>query len=223
MDGQIKKNTAEKRMSSSYITAKSEERIGAVRARYLEMIAELKNNDYVYITDQSGALVGIVSAKEIFAAKETDPISGIMKKDVARVRAGTKQERVATLALLHDFDAIPVVDKENKLIGVVPSGEILNILHEENVEDFLKMAGIHKTNGRPILDAEKVGPLKFAELRVPWLIVGLFGGILAASVIEFFHDSLTELFVLASFIPLVVYIAGAIASQSMTIFIRSSA
>lgn len=212
--------TAGERMSQSYLTASPDESVRAVRARYLKAIPELKNNDYIYVTNGAGALIGVFSVKEAFAAKESEKVSKIMKRDVVRVRVGTRQERVAILAMQHDFDAIPVVDKEDKLVGVVPSGAILDILYEEHVDDFLKIAGIHRHHTYPLLEAEKVGPVKAAELRIPWLVIGLLGGIVAAAIIELFEGALTEVFVLAAFIPLVVYIAGAIAAQTTTLFIR---
>ena len=218
-DKKLPARHAKARMSGSYISAHPNETMASVSGRFLNMIPTLQNNDYVYVTDDSGILVGVLSVKDLFATPSKVKVADVMRKEVIKVKAGSHQETVAILAMKYDFDAIPVVDKEGKLLGVVPSKTILDILYEENADDFLKIAGVGK-HGIPLLDVDKVGPVKSAEARVPWLIVGLFGGILASAVMDAFQNSLTEFFILASFIPLIAYLSGAVSAQTTALFLR---
>lgn len=88
-------------------------------------------------------MTGVISAEEIFRLPKTTSVSQIMKKAVVKVRPHIDQERVAMLAIRHNLKAIPVVDAEDKFLGAVPSDVILNILHQENIEDILRSAGVH--------------------------------------------------------------------------------
>ena len=139
---------------------------------------------------------------------------------LSKVGPHLDQERVAILALKHNLKSVPVVDKKNIFLGVVPSDIILEILHSEDVEDILRFAGISKYNSfaDKILQAS---PFVLTKIRLPWLILGLFGGILAAQIVQFFESSLRTHFVLAAFIPLIVYMADAVGTQTETLFIRS--
>ncbi len=126
-----------------------------------------------------------------------------MKKDIVVAHPTTHQEKVAILALKHNIKAIPVVDKENHLLGVVPSDIILDILHNENVEDALLTAGVDrfKDPARSIIEASAF--LHFKK-RFPWLILGLIGGMIAAFVVSGFEESLNVQIILAAFIPAIV-------------------
>jgi magnesium transporter len=141
-------------------------------------------------------------------------------ENVIAVRPHTHQERAALLALEHSLKAIPVTDKDGKLLGVVPSDVILTILHSEHVHDTLLSAGISPSSD-PAATLLKAPATTHFRRRLPWLLVGLAGGVFAAGVVSAFHASLEAQIVLASFIPVVVYIADAVGSQSQTVFIRS--
>jgi magnesium transporter len=128
----------------------------------------------------------------------------------------TDQERVAIQAVEYNLKALPVVDQNHRLLGVVPSDAILSVLHAEGIEDMLRTVGI-QSSGKEIMSASVVSAFK---QRIPWLIVGLFGGLAAASLISGFEGALREQLLLAAFIPAVVYIADAVGGQSQTVFVR---
>lgn len=195
----------------------SGQRIFDVKKMLFEKIPGLETINYIYVVDKKRKLLGIFSIKEIFRRSEETVVEEIMEKEIIKVRPHTDQERVAILALKNNLKAIPVVDREGKFLGIVPSDIILNILHSENVEDFLKAAGIHS----PLQKVLKGSPLFLAKIRLPWLILGLLGGILAAYIIDFFEAPLKSHFVLAAFIPLMLYLASAAGTQTETLFIRS--
>lgn len=186
----------------------------------------LKNNfdfiDYIYIIDDKEKLVGIISAKDIFKFKKNSPLKKIMNREVISVRANTDQERVALLALKNNLKSIPVVDKENKLLGAISAHTIFRILHSEGIEDVLRSAGIRKFKD-PAIDIINASATTHFKKRLPWLVLGLIGGILAAIIVNHFENLLDLYIILAAFIPAVVYMSDAVGSQAQTIFIRSMA
>jgi len=211
--------SAGRRMVDNVPTALSEETIIDIRKRLFEKAEDFETLNYIYVLDKDKKLIGVLSLKDVFQKSEEVKIEDLMVKAPVSVRPSTDQERVAILALKHNLKAIPVVNKENTFLGVVPSDVILEILHSENVEDMLRFAGISKRN-----TALNKAPVSImAKLRLPWLIFGLLGGLLAAQIVTFFEEALTIHFVLAAFIPLIVYMADAVGVQAQTLFIRNLA
>jgi len=206
-------------MVANVPTARPGERISDVKKMLFEEMKELETINYIYVIDKERKLVGIFSIKEVFRKPEETRVSEVMQTEIIKAHPYTDQERVAILALTHNLKSIPVVDKDSHFLGVVPSDIILNILHSENVEDFLKSAGIHS----PLAKTLRGSPVFLAKARTPWLILGLFGGIFAAEIVEFFETTLKAHFILAAFIPLIVYMSGAVGAQTETLFIRSLA
>lgn len=194
-----------------------EARILDVKKMLFERMKELETINYIYVVDKERKLVGVFSIKEIFRKPEEIVVREIMETKIIKTHFYTDQERVAILALNHNLKSIPVVDKDNHFLGVVPSDIILDILHSEHVEDFLKSAGIHS----PLAKTIGGSSLFLAKVRIPWLVLGLFGGIFAAQIVEFFETPLKTHFILAAFIPLIVYIADAVGTQTETLFIRN--
>ncbi len=177
----------------------------------------LKTINYFYVIDGENKLIGVFSIKEIYHHPDDLKVKNLMQTKIFKVLSEAHQEEVAILALKHSLKAIPVVDKDNHFLGVVPSDVILHILHSEHVEDFLKSVGVVGQ----FMNLEAMSPWLLAKARIPWLVFGLFGGIFAASIVSFFESSIKSYFILAAFIPLIVYMADAVGSQTQTIFIRN--
>lgn len=193
------------------------QRISDVKKLLFEKIKELETINYLYVVSRERKLLGVFSIKEIFRKTPETKVEEIMEKELVKVRPYTDQERVAILALRSNLKSIPVVDKDDKFLGVVPSDIILDILHSENVEDFLKSVGI----SGPLKRTLEGSSVFLAKARIPWLVLGLFGGILSAKIIDFFEAPLKSYFILAAFIPLMLYIASAVGAQTETLFIRN--
>jgi magnesium transporter len=217
LDKKLPLESAGRRMIKEVPLAYPEDNILAVRNMLFEKMKELETINYIYVVDKEKKLLGVFSIKEVFRKPEKTRVEAIMEREVVKVRPYTDQERVAILALKNNLKAVPVVDKEEKFLGVIPSDVVLEILHSENVEDFLKVAGIHS----PIQKTLRGSSLFLAKARIPWLILGLFGGIFAAQIISFFETPLKDYFTLVAFIPLIVYLSGAVSVQTQTLFIRS--
>lgn len=173
--------------------------------------------DYIYVLDSNGMLVGVVSLSNLFRAPDDKPLQDLMDTDLVFVKPETDQEQVALLALRHGFKSIPVVE-DGRLKGAVPAHEILRIFHDEHVEDLLKEAGVvHRSLGK------NINILRQIKARLPWLLYGVLGGMLAAVIVTYFESALEEQILLAAFIPVIVYLADAVGNQVQTIYVRAYA
>lgn len=199
---------------------KTTDTISKVEKNLLEKIKELDTINYIYIVDDGQKLKGVISVKEIFRQPKETLVSEIMEEKLVRARLHTDQERVAFLAIKYNLKAIPVVDKTDKLLGVVSSDTILDILNKEATEDILHLAGVQRFDTMAI-DVTKTPSKAIIWARLPWLIAGLIGGILAARILGFFEATLETQIVFAFFIPVMLYMSNAVAIQSQTMFIRS--
>lgn len=179
--------------------------------------SEYETIDYIYVL-KNRQLVGVVSLHELFSASPTKKVDEVMTTDIAYVHAQSDQEKVATVALAQNIKAVPVLDTENQFVGVVTSDTILQVLRDEQTEDILKFAGVSFTASERLSQFTIIEHLKS---RLPWLLLGLAGGVLAAVVVERFTDILQDTLILAAFIPAIVYIADAVGSQTQMVYVRS--
>jgi len=177
--------------------------------------------NYIYVIDHQKKLLGVFSIKDIFINNRETLVQKVMITKVFKVRAHTDQEHVTKLALKHNLKAVPVVDKNDTLLGIISSDTILRVLNFEHSEDLLYGEGINKINLASSIIHGRLKPLVFA--RLPWLLFGLFGGLVAAQVIGGFEKLLATQISLVLFIPVIVYMSDAVGSQSQIIFIRSLA
>jgi len=216
------KESAGRRMVENVPTCYPEEKILDIRKKLLEKAKEFETLNYIYVVDKEKKLVGVFSIKEVFQRPEKTKVEDLMERRIIKVGPYTDQERVVILALKNNLKSIPVVNKEGYFFGAVPSDTILEILHSEHMEDFLRLAGIRKNGYFPeMLIKTPAGIL--AKRRLPWFFLGLLGGIFAAQIVNFFETSLGHHLILAAFIPLIVYMADAVGAQAQTLFIRSLA
>ena len=170
---------------------------------------------YVYVVDDKEKLVGVISLRNLVTSKNTKKLREVMIKDIHAVTSDTDQEEVAKIVAQYNYLALPVVNKQNKFLGIVTIDDIVDIIRQEASEDFLQMAGVGKD--REIL---LKSPLENAQSRAPWIFASLIGGICAAAIIESFDELLKEMIVLAAFIPVIIGMGGNIGTQSSTIVVR---
>jgi magnesium transporter len=175
--------------------------------------------ELVCVTDESGRLTGALPSARLFSLEPRVVLGEIMDRAFPRVRADDDQERAASLALHHRVDALPVVDREGRLLGVMPSQALLQVLRREHVEDLHVLAGIRREASQA-RHAIEDPPLRRARHRLPWLFVGLAGGALATLVMAGFEATLRETVAVAFFIPALVYLADAVGTQSEAIAVR---
>jgi magnesium transporter len=200
-----------------------EQTIGDVYEFLRKRAAEYDTINYVYVVDTARVLRGVLSVREIFSMDRSCVVGHVCVKDpLYCVHPSSHQERAAYLALRHGIKAIPVVDSHGTFLGEVAADSILRILHKEMHEDTLRRAGI--THPAAVhSNVFKLSLLSSFRHRIPWLLLGLFGGVLAAKVIGFFETILSKNLVLAAFIPLIVYMSDAVGTQMEAYIIRDLA
>ncbi|KKU85678.1 MAG: hypothetical protein A3F26_00290 [Candidatus Ryanbacteria bacterium RIFCSPHIGHO2_12_FULL_47_12b] len=189
--------------------------------QYLRLhIKEFDTINYVYVADKDKKLVGTVSIKDLYTYEpETKVVDIFTHGSLVTVPPTTDREEVSYIALKHNIKAVPVVGTDGALLGIVPDERILSIVYQELHEDILHLAGVHRAHA-DYDNILEIPLLKTLAHRVPWLLVGLLGGLLAARVIGSFEKILQENLILAAFIPLIVYIADAVGTQLEAFTIR---
>jgi len=189
-----------------------EDVIASLRGRKFECA------DTVFVTDGEGRLEGIVRVNDLFA-ESGRPIGEIMEEEHEAVRPEDDQEDIAVLAMDLDMIAVPVVDDDGKLIGAVPPEALLKILRAEHMEDLQRLAGItpHEHGSDVGLDAPLGNRIR---RRLPWLLFGLLASSVITIVMAGFEHSLSANVAVAFFVPAIVYIAGAIGTQAVSVAVR---
>lgn len=179
--------------------------------------------DYIYVVDESNKLNGAISIKQVFSIEDHGTkVDDVMHRDLIIVTPDTDQERTVYLALSHGLKALPVVDDENHLIGIVPYDEILKTFNQEVKKNIFRFGGLFHRVGEEYTSINS-SPSVMMRSRLPWLIVGVLGGTAAASVVTSFEEVLSKFLVLAAFIPVMVYMSDAVGTQSEALIIRSIA
>ena len=173
---------------------------------------------YLYALDDDGRLTGVISLRELVVTPGDTKLKDIMSRQVHAVRPETDQEEVAKIVSQYNFLAVPVVDSEEKLLGIVTVDDVVDVIREEATEDFLQMVGAGKD--REILLKSS---WENARSRLPWLFASWIGGILAAFIIGFFDGILEKSIALAAFIPVIIGMGGNVGTQSSTLIVRGLA
>ena len=193
--------------------------IRTVEKYLLKNVKNLESINYVYVVSKNGILEGVISIKEIFRQPKNKKVSEVMTKNLIAAHQHTDQERVAHLALKNNIKSVPIINKDKKFLGAVLSDTILNIINREFQEDIARLAGVDHS-GLTIDNISTMSLFSSLKHRLPWLIIGLLGGLLAAQVIGLFENTLTENIILAAFIPLIVYMSSAVSTQVGFFIIR---
>ena len=173
---------------------------------------------YLYITNDDNSLEGVASLRTLATTPHDTILKEIMIKKVHSVRPEMDQEDVAQIVAQYNYLAVPVVDIDNHLLGIVTVDDVVDVIREEATEDFLKMAGAGKD--REILLKSSWENVK---ARIPWLFASWVGGIIAASIIGIFENMLENIIILTAFIPVIIGMGGNIGTQSSTIIVRGMA
>ena len=190
--------------------------------RYLKRKkSELESINYIYIIDTDNVLKGAVSIKEIFRQGKNKKIADFIEGKLITINPYSDGEKAANLALKHNIKSVPVVNKEGKFLGVVLSDTILEIAYRAAYEDLSLLAGVENTSLNP--SNYTLSTIKSFKNRLPWLILGMLGGFAMSKTIDFFEGTLTENIILASFIPLIVYMAAAVQTQIGFFIVRDLA
>jgi magnesium transporter len=188
-----------------------------------EAITELQTNRdvemvfYLYVVDERKHLVGVVSLRRLLLVSPETPLKRIMTADLISARVDMDQEEVARQVAAYNLLAIPVVDQENKLVGIITVDDVIDVIKDEATEDIYRLAGVSGDERAFTPAGESL------RKRLPWLGVNLVTAFVAASVVALFEGTISQITALAVFMPIVAGMGGNAATQTLTVIVRGIA
>lgn len=188
--------TAGRIMSTNFYALNQNTNVSdAITAMQLE--GDVESAFYLYVVDDEGHLVGVVSLRQLLFARPNTKLKEIMNKEVIAVRTDTDQEDVARTVADYNLVAIPVVDQDNKLVGVVTVDDVIDVIDKEATEDIYKMVSLDST------DRVQDSPFSSIRKRLPFLLISIITASLAPVVVNFFKGTIQQAVTLAVMMPLV--------------------
>jgi magnesium transporter len=206
-------------MTTEYASLPGDVTVGEALDRLRKQAPDRETIYYIYILDEGRRLLGFVSLRELILAKPDSKLSDIMKRDVISVRVTDDQEQVAQELARYDFIAMPVVDNQNRLVGIITHDDVLDVVREEATEDVQRLAGME-----PLEDSYLTTPLRtLTWKRGVWLVVLLSAALGTATIVSGFQDVAESQTWMVLFLPMVIASGGNSGSQSATLVIRTLA
>ncbi|WP_413162239.1 magnesium transporter [Capilliphycus salinus ALCB114379] len=208
--------TAGRIMTPEYISLKEHYTVGQSLER-IRSLANVTETIYsLYVTDGDRKLTGILSLRDLVTAQLDQTIGDILNRDLVCVQTDTDQEEVVRIIQRYDFLAIPVVDSEQRLVGIITVDDVLDILQEETTEDIYALSGV-QSQGDNYFQASL---LTVARRRVIWLLILLLTNSVTGAILKMQQDILQQVVALSFFIPLLTGTGGNVGAQSSTVVIR---
>lgn len=204
-------------MTKELISIRSTAFVGDVLNRLRDESPNAEIIYYLYVVDAERELVGVVSLRDLIIARPDAVIESIMSTRVVSVFDYMDQEDVGMVIKKYDLLAVPVVSKQNRLLGIVTVDDVMDILEEETTEDF---GEISATKGATDVS---ISPLNAARKRSPWIILLMILGLITGEVIERFEETLESVVLLAFFIPMIMDSGGNVGTQSLAVSVRGLA
>jgi magnesium transporter len=172
---------------------------------------------YIYVTDTRGILVGVVSLKELIFASPDTRLEHIITEDVVCVPAEMEQEEAAIILSRYDLIALPVINHERRLAGIITVDDVFDVIQEEATEDFQKLGG-----SQPLEDTYfKTSSIQLFSKRIIWLLVLFIGGAYTSNVLAYYQDAVNQVVALSFFIPLLIGTGGNTGSQIVSTLVRA--
>lgn len=213
----FKEYTAGRIMTPDVFALNEELTVGEAVSAIQKASRDIELVFYLYVVDDRSHLVGVVSLRQLLLVPPTTPLKKIMQTDVISVRTETDQEEVARIVARYNLLGVPVVDEENKLVGVVTVDDVLDVIREEATEDMYALAGVSSEENT------LTPPIRSVRLRLPWLLINLATAILASSVVHLFEGTIAKVTVLATLMPIVAGMGGNAATQTLAVIVRGLA
>jgi magnesium transporter len=205
------------RIMNPKVFALSEDMTAAEAIAALQGSRDVEMVFYLYVIDARRHLVGVVSLRRLLLVPPDTPLKRIMTTDLSSVRVDVNQEEVARLVASYNLLAIPVVDEENKLAGVITVDDVIDVIKDEATEDVYRLAGLASD------DRVFTSPRNSLKKRLPWLVVNLATAFIAASVVKVFESTIGVVTSLAVFMPVVAGMGGNAATQTLAVIVRGIA
>ena len=210
-------DSAESHMVSRVPVARMDDSVGYVTGMLPGNFFD--SADMVYVLDGLGRLQGRVTMTALLGAPATSPIREIMERQTMGVEPGLDQEEAALIAARFGLTSVPVTDRDRRFLGAIPTGALMEIMAREHIEDINRLVGISKENDRArrAIDAS---PSQRLKDRLPWLLLGLLGSMAATLLVARFSDTMEKMVAVAFFMPVIVYLADAIGTQTEAVTVR---
>lgn len=209
--------TAGSIMTTEYVAINKGQTVKQTMRQLKQEAPDAETIYYLYVVDEDKRLVGVISLRDLIIADGDEIIANIMFEKVVYVSVGKDQEDVAQMIRDYDFLALPVVDFQQHLLGIITVDDILDVMDEEASDDYSKLAAIAD------VDRPEENPFLAAKKRLPWLIILLFLGLLTASLIDQFEETISKVALLAAFIPVLAGMAGNTGTQALAVAVRGLA
>ena len=213
---------AGRHLTSKVPTATLKDTIGVVRERLLNPRAGWAFLNYVYVLDEKGRLHGVASIHEVLQAAKGRQLSTFKKKNLLVAHPHSHLRHAAVQAVHAGVKAVPVIDNDGVFMGVITTDVLFQSLDEGHLRDILHFSGVNPEYETTV-DVFKARLTKLVEWRTPWLVVGLFGGMLATTIVASFEEELSKIVSLAFFIPAMVYMGDAVGHQTQMLLVRGLA
>jgi magnesium transporter len=205
-------------MTTEYVDLREEMTVGQAMA-HIKKTGIHKETIYTcYITERR-KLVGIVSAKDLMTTDDDVPIKDLMETEIISVYTHADQEQVAQLFTKYDLLALPVIDLDGRMVGIVTFDDAMDVMVDEATEDITKMAAINPSEKTYF----ETSILQHAKNRIPWLLILMFTSIITGTIITRYENAFAAIPLLVSFIPMLMDTGGNCGSQSATLIIRGIA
>jgi magnesium transporter len=215
-----KEDTAGGLMTSDFISYPPNIFVKEAIERFKKDAGEIETVYYIYVVDENEKLIGVTSLRDLLIAEPSARLAEIMESKLIKVSQNDDVEIVAEMMSKYDLIAIPVVDEEGHILGIVAVDDIVDVMQEEATEDMYRIAGTSELKFGSI---EDVHPFHIVRSRLPWLLLCLLGGLISSIVIGQFEATLTAIVVLAAFIPVIMGMAGNAGLQISTTLVRNIA
>ncbi len=210
-------NSAGSIMTTEYIDLKEYNTVRDATKKIRQEYDETETIETIFITDKSRKLIGTIELKDLIVHNDDEMISDIMNTDVQSVNTLMDQEEVANFIKDYDLTSVPVVDSENKLVGIVTIDDVVDIIEAEASEDIAKMNAILPTE-KPYL---KLSIFEIWKSRIPWLLLLMVSATFTGKIIQHYEESLAAMVILTAFIPMIMDTGGNAGGQASATIIRS--
>ncbi len=210
-------DTAGGLMTPEFVAVRPTLTIAEAVAEIRRVADEAETVYYVYVTDADRRLVGVLSLRDLLLGRSAQPVTAVMSPDVASVLVTDDQEKVARVFRERRYMALPVVDDQKRMLGIITIDDVSEVVEEETTEDIERLGGSQPLD-EPYLRA---GVLAIVRKRVVWLLLLFVAEAYTGTVLRYFEDELQAVVALAFFVPLLIGTGGNVGSQTVTTIIRS--
>ncbi|MGI6537539.1 MAG: magnesium transporter [Caldicoprobacterales bacterium] len=206
-------------MTIEYIDLKKEMTVGQALDKIKRVGIDKETIDICYVMDQSRRLEGVIPLRKLVVSEKDVVIKDIMETNIISVHTHMDREEVGNLFRKYGLLAMPVVDMENRLVGIITVDDVVDIIEQENTEDFQVMAAMEPSDEEYL----KTSVFRLARNRIVWLLILMISATFTGNIIKKYNDMLSSVVILATFIPMLMDSAGNAGSQSSTLIIRGLA